>query len=133
MMVSSYESIAEILQLTQSSGIKIALDDFGTGYSSLSYLKRLPIDTIKIDKSFLDDIVFDSTSRELVSGIIMLGKKLKLNVIAEGVESKEQVDLLERMGCNAIQGYYYSKPLPAKAIESIYLGCEFALGLEGVR
>lgn len=123
MMVSSYESIAEILELIKNSGIKIALDDFGTGYSSLSYLKRLPIDTIKIDKSFLDDIVSDSTSRELVGGIILIGKKLKLNVIAEGVESKEQVELLESMGCNAIQGYYYSKPLPLKEVERIYLSC----------
>lgn len=122
-LMSSCERNIQVLRRMQSMGIGITLDDFGTGYSSLSYLKTLPIDTIKIDKSFVDDIVSDKTSRDIISSIITLVKKLKLNITAEGVESMEQVDLLKSMGCGVIQGYYYSKPVPARAIETKYLVC----------
>lgn len=119
-LMSSYEGNINTIRRLQDMGIKIALDDFGTGYSSLSYLKTIPLDTIKIDKSFIDDIVIDSVSRDIVSGIITLINKLRINITAEGVESKEQMELLRNMGCSIIQGYYYSKPLPAKAIEAMY-------------
>jgi len=93
-------------------GLKIALDDFGTGFSSLSYLNKLDIDKIKIDKSFIDNILHDETSQRLVSSIISMSKSLGLEVIAEGVENKEQLLFLQKEGCYEVQGYYFSKPLP---------------------
>ena len=102
-------------------GINIALDDFGTGYSSLSYLKQLPINTLKIDKSFIDNIVTNEREKAIVDGIIQLAQKIDLDVIAEGAETKEQIKLLQSMGCNQIQGYYFSKPLPANEIEEKFL------------
>lgn len=121
LFLSSYEANIKTLRYLRSMGIKIALDDFGTGYSSLSYLKMLPIDVVKIDKSFVDDIICDKVSRDLLRGIIDLMKKLQINIIVEGVETKEQADLLMKMECFIIQGYYYDKPLPANAIEEKYL------------
>ncbi|MGY4687327.1 sensor domain-containing protein [Petrotoga sp. DB-2] len=93
-------------------GLKIALDDFGTGFSSLSYLNKLDIDKIKIDKSFIDNILHDETSQRLVSSIISMSKSLGFEVIAEGVENKEQLLFLQKEGCYEVQGYYFSKPLP---------------------
>ena len=92
-------------------GVKIALDDFGTGYSSLGYLKNFPIDTLKIDRSFMVDILSNKNNAAITSTIITLAQNLDLNVIAEGVETKEQLDFLAARNCFNIQGYYYSKPL----------------------
>lgn len=116
-----FKSNIKILKHLRKIGIPIALDDFGTGYSSLSYLKTMPLDSIKIDKSFIDNIAVDHVSRDMVNDIIQLIKKLQLNVTVEGVESIEQVTLLKAMGCDIIQGYYFSKPLPAKLIEAKYM------------
>jgi diguanylate cyclase (GGDEF)-like protein len=93
-------------------GIKISLDDFGTGYSSLSYLKRLPIDILKIDKSFVDDVTSNSDDAALVEAIITLAHTLNLKVVAEGVETNGQLDFLRRLNCDEWQGYLYSKPVP---------------------
>ncbi|AQU78474.1 MULTISPECIES: EAL domain-containing protein [Planococcus] len=101
----------------RSLGIKIALDDFGTGYSSLGYLKDFPIDTLKIDRSFMLDILTDKDNAAITSTIITLAQNLNLNVIAEGVETKEQLDFLIARDCLNIQGYYYSKPLPVEELE----------------
>lgn len=98
-------------------GIKIAIDDFGTGYSSLSYLKKFPLNKLKIDKSFVDDIPHDEDGKAIVKAIIALGKSLNLNLIAEGVEDKQQRDFLVENGCNNIQGYYYAKPMTADEME----------------
>lgn len=99
-------------------GVRIALDDFGTGYSSLSYITRYPIDTIKIDKSFIDTICTDDRTFAIVDLIIGLGATLGLNVIAEGVESQDQADALTRAGCTAIQGYHFARPLsPCQATD----------------
>ena len=99
-------------------GISIAIDDFGTGYSSLSYLKQLPIDKLKIDKSFIDDIPQDEDAVTLVNTIISLGKNLHMEVLAEGVENKKQRDYLLALGCSKVQGYFYSKALSAQDMQS---------------
>lgn len=109
----------KILNSIKSLGIHLSIDDFGTGYSSLSYLKNLPVDTLKIDKSFTDDIVLHSDEAPIVASIIALAKNLKLNVVAEGVENYEQVRYLSAHSCNEIQGYYFSEPAPAEIIESL--------------
>jgi EAL domain-containing protein (putative c-di-GMP-specific phosphodiesterase class I)/GGDEF domain-containing protein len=101
-------------------GIRISIDDFGTGYSSLNYLKKLPIDTLKIDKSFIDDITTNQSNQEIVRAMIGLAKSLKIETLAEGVESAEQRDLLFNEGCDYIQGYYYSPPVDAKQF-TVYL------------
>ncbi|NLP52161.1 bifunctional diguanylate cyclase/phosphodiesterase [Bacillus sp. RO1] len=108
----------DVLQKICDLGVTISVDDFGTGYSSLGYLKDFPIHTLKIDKSFIQIIRKDKTNRELAESILFLGKKLGLQVVAEGVETKEQLQFLMEKGCDAIQGYYISKPLPLKDLHT---------------
>jgi EAL domain-containing protein (putative c-di-GMP-specific phosphodiesterase class I) len=122
--------ITESLSLTQSShalekmrllkqhGIRFSLDDFGTGFSSLSYLKNLPFDELKIDHSFIADITTNPTSASIVRATINLGQALGLTVITEGVETKEQLDMLVDAGCRSFQGYAFYKPLPLEALEA---------------
>lgn len=100
-----------------NEGITFALDDFGTGYSSLSYLKSLPVSTLKIDKSFINDILTNDSDKKLVSCVIAISKSLEIDVIAEGVENPEQAALLKQLECNYLQGYYYNKPMPAEKYE----------------
>ena len=100
-------------------GVSFSMDDFGTGYSSLSYLKKIPFDTIKIDKSFIDDLA-QPKEREFVRLMIDIAKNLDLEVVAEGVETKEQLEILAKMGCDIYQGYLCSKPLPAKEFEELF-------------
>jgi diguanylate cyclase len=97
-------------------GIQIAIDDFGTGYSSLNYLKQFPLDTLKIDRSFVKDIPNALEDMAIVSTVIVLAKNLNLKVIAEGVEKEEQLNL-QGKDCNDMQGFYFSKPLPPKELE----------------
>jgi EAL domain-containing protein (putative c-di-GMP-specific phosphodiesterase class I) len=105
-------SAANIMLLTlRSKNIRIYLDDFGTGFSSLSYLLHFPVDTIKIDKSFVKWMHVDEQSKEIVRSIIMLAHNLKMTVVAEGVEQQEHVDMLRDMGCDYFQGYFYARPL----------------------
>lgn len=107
------------LELLREYGIKISLDDFGTGYSSLSYLKGLPIDTLKIDKSFVDSVIVDENSKVILETILFMSKKLGLETIAEGVESKDQYEYIRDLGCDCIQGFYLSKPLNSEGIERL--------------
>ena len=120
-MADAERSVAVLTDL-RALGVKIAVDDFGTGYSSLSYLKRLPVTTVKIDRSFVSDLDADDHSRAIVSAIVTLAHSLGFDVIAEGVEAKEQLALLRMYGCEIYQGFFFSKPWPAAAFEEILRG-----------
>lgn len=120
-VMESVESTAGTLQKLRALGVEISIDDFGTGYSSLSYLHRLPINTLKIDRSFVGRMTENSENKEIVRTIIMLAKTLGLGVIAEGVETKEQAELLRELGCQSMQGYLISKPLDAQLTERLIL------------
>jgi sensor c-di-GMP phosphodiesterase-like protein len=97
-------------------GIKIAIDDFGTGYSSLSYLKNWRVDALKIDRSFVRDLVTDSSDLAIVSAIIAIARHLHIEVIAEGIEAYQQVEILRRLGCSVGQGFLFARPMPADEI-----------------
>ncbi|NFK79612.1 EAL domain-containing protein [Clostridium botulinum] len=109
------------LEALKRHGIKISLDDFGTGYSSLSYVTKLPIDNIKIDKSIIKNIHKDNKSLQIVKSIILMSKSLDINIIAEGVETIEQLEILQELGCDFIQGFYISEPLPIKNFTSKFI------------
>ncbi|MDX1366350.1 putative bifunctional diguanylate cyclase/phosphodiesterase [Pseudomonas sp.] len=115
-LMEDITTAAQHLLSLRRSGALIAIDDFGTGYSSLSYLKSLPLDKIKIDKSFVQDLLDDEDDATIVRAIIQLGKSLGMQVIAEGVETVEQEAYIIAQGCNEGQGYFYSKPLPAREL-----------------
>lgn len=119
MVMTELATSLKILHEIKALGIKISVDDFGTGYSSLSYLKQLPLDTLKIDKSFTDDIVHHTDRAPIVQTVISLAKNLNLKIVAEGVESQEQVLYLQAHGCDEIQGYFSSRPKLAKDIEPL--------------
>lgn len=112
----------EILNLLQQEGVRLAIDDFGTGYSSLSYLKRLPLDVLKIDKSFVDDIPHKKDDMEIAATIVAIAHTLRLKVLAEGVETREQLTFLNDQGCDCYQGYLMSKPVPAEQFEQLLRG-----------
>jgi EAL domain-containing protein (putative c-di-GMP-specific phosphodiesterase class I) len=113
MMMHNAERTVQILTELRAMGIHIAIDDFGIGYSSLSHLKRFPIDTLKIDQSFIGDIPGDNADAAITEAIIAIGKSLKIAVVAEGVETLEQLRFLSERNCDQIQGYLFSKPLAA--------------------
>lgn len=113
------EQAIEKLHELKLMGISVAIDDFGTGYSSLNYLKRFPIDTLKIDKTFVSDVCKDPHDTAIVRAIITLGHALDLTVIAEGVETQEQLQYLSSLGCDVVQGFLFSKSLPATAFEEL--------------
>jgi len=109
--IEDLDFIINLLNKIKKQNVKISLDDFGTGYSSLSLLKKLPVDELKIDKSFIDDILFDKSSESMVESIISIGKNFDMLIVAEGIESKEQEQKLTNLDCDLFQGYLYSKPL----------------------
>lgn len=118
-LIKDLNSTIKSLNAIRSMGVKLAIDDFGTGYSSLSYLTKLPVDTLKIDKSFVRDIADDKHSAILVKAIISIAHELNMRVIAEGVETEEQCRFLVQCLCDEMQGFYFSKPQPAAVIENI--------------
>ena len=119
MLVDNIEEVIQKMTYLRSHEISFSLDDFGTGYSSLSYLKRLPLNQLKIDRSFVRDILTDASSGAIAQAIISLGRTMSLPVIAEGVETEEQRVYLARMGCHAFQGFLTSRPLPLVEFESL--------------
>ena len=117
--LDNLEYTIEVVKELNKIGVKFSLDDFGTGYSAMSYLKRLPISNVKIDKSFLDTVLEDTTHQKIIQAIINLAYNLDLQVIAEGVEQLEHEQLLQRLNCNMAQGYLYSKPVPKEKAEDL--------------
>ncbi|MES2949472.1 MAG: EAL domain-containing protein [Pseudomonadota bacterium] len=115
MVMHDVDSTLMSLRALKKLGVSLSLDDFGTGYSSLSYLRRFPIDELKIDRSFINDIHTNADDAAIAGAIIAMARSLGLSVVAEGVENKEQADLLSTLGCNQVQGYYYARPLTVTA------------------
>jgi EAL domain-containing protein (putative c-di-GMP-specific phosphodiesterase class I) len=130
-------STGDVLNELKDIGVSLALDDFGTGYSSLTYLKRFPIDALKIDRSFVKDLAVDTDDASIVTAVIAMGKSLHMTVVAEGVETQEQLELPQGHKCPQAQGFYFSQPLPADGIgplmeRGVALGA-FAIGSHGSR
>lgn len=118
-LIDDFDYISERLGELKKTGVRISLDDFGTGFSSLSYLKGLPIDTLKIDKTFVDTLLTDKNTKIITESIIYMVKRLGYETIAEGVETKEQFQYLKELECDMIQGYYMGRPMPAQGIADI--------------
>ncbi|MGJ0314482.1 putative bifunctional diguanylate cyclase/phosphodiesterase [Aliarcobacter cryaerophilus] len=118
-LIDQNNSVYSTLRKLNEFGVSISLDDFGTGYSSLSYLKKYPIDYLKIDKSFIDDSC-NSQGKVFIETIVKMGQTLNMKIVAEGVETQEQVEYLKSISCNLYQGYYFSKPIKAKELEEFY-------------
>lgn len=112
--INELNILKNVLNELRKYGFSISMDDFGTGYSSISCLRDMPIDILKLDKSFLDGIEHDERSRNIAKSIVSLAKSLDLVVIIEGVESKEQAELMKQFGCDLVQGFYFARPMPAK-------------------
>lgn len=118
-LLSMDGQLVEILTTLREKGIRIALDDFGTGYSSIVHLRNLPVDILKIDRTFVQDIASDEKTRKIIGAIIDLAKELEIEIVAEGIESSEILDILDSLGCDIAQGYLLNKPLPSKEIVTI--------------
>jgi EAL domain-containing protein (putative c-di-GMP-specific phosphodiesterase class I) len=119
MLVNDIEVVIDKMARLKSYGLSFSVDDFGTGYSSLAYLKRLPLDQLKIDRAFVRDILVDQSSRAIARTIVNLCQAMGISVMAEGVETQEQLDLLISMGCHAYQGYLFSRPVPIEEFEAL--------------
>lgn len=124
-LISNSAQTSKKLAKLRDSGIKVAIDDFGTGYSSLSYLTNFPFDKLKIDQSFIRDISTDKAAAALATSIISMAHKLGVSVIAEGVETEAQLQLLEENNCDEIQGFYFGRPVPAEEIEPLLESVNF--------
>ncbi|MDK9687054.1 GGDEF domain-containing phosphodiesterase [Halomonas sp. LC1] len=129
-LIEADETVLEDLRRLYHRGIRIALDDFGTGYSSLSYLKHFPVTALKIDRSFIHDAPMQPKDRAIMEGAILIGHRLGLEVVAEGVENAEQLSLLRDMHCDLVQGFFFFRPMPAQEIERLLSG--FVAGHEEV-
>jgi Amt family ammonium transporter len=128
-LITDIDACIQELGKLKTLGISISIDDFGTGYSALSYLKRLPLDKLKIDRSFVKECHEVTQDLEICATVINLAKSLNLEVVAEGVELKDQVEVLSRLGCDVFQGYYFYHPLEEGAIKDLLLE---KIGMESV-
>lgn len=131
MLVNDVNDIIAKMNALKEKGLRLSLDDFGTGYSSLSYLKKLPLDQLKIDQSFVRDMLFDSNDVAIVRTVVELARGMGLHVIAEGVETQEQRQFLAELGCLSFQGYLLSRPVPNAEFETVVLAHNAALKLPG--
>ena len=118
-LIEDFNEVVTKMRMLRDYGIRVSLDDFGTGFSSLSYLKGLPIDTLKIDKSFIDTLITDDSTRIITESIISMVKRLGFETVAEGVETEEQYEYLKNIQCDNIQGFYLGKPMPEQELESL--------------
>lgn len=131
MMMDNLSDIAETLRALRQLGLKIAVDDFGTGYSSLSYLRRLPITALKVDRSFIGDVTTNSDDAAIAATIIAMGNQLGLTIVAEGIETQEQLDFLRHHRCDQAQGYHIARPMPVEELEQRFLaGVHWQAGTE---
>ena len=130
MSTEKVEDTIEMLTKLRELGVKVSMDDFGSGYSSLNLLTKLPLDVLKLDKEFLKDFETDSDGKIIIPSIINMAKKLKLEVVCEGVETKEQVEFLRDVDCDIVQGYYYSKPVPLNVFTKMLADNEFVIKQE---
>jgi EAL domain-containing protein (putative c-di-GMP-specific phosphodiesterase class I) len=119
MLLVDVENVIRTMRQLKAMGVSFSMDDFGTGYSSLQYLKRLPLDQVKIDQSFVRDIMASKSDQVLVGTILAMADSLNLSAIAEGVETLAQRDMLASKGCSNFQGYFFSKPLPVEAFNTL--------------
>jgi diguanylate cyclase (GGDEF)-like protein len=119
-VIRNVDKVSIALNKLRELGVKISLDDFGTGYSSLSHLKKLPIDTLKIDKSFIHDVTEGDKEVAITTAVITMGHNLRLQVLAEGVETEEQLSILKNYNCDAVQGFYYSKPVAPEEFVKLF-------------
>jgi EAL domain-containing protein (putative c-di-GMP-specific phosphodiesterase class I) len=119
-MLHDIETAVKKLMAIRALGVKLAVDDFGTGYSSLSQLKRFPIDSLKIDRSFIKGIPTDKDDMAITEAILALGKTLGVTIVAEGVETLEQQNFLRRHACHEMQGFYFSRPIPPDQFAEFY-------------
>ena len=118
-LMQNPEDSIRIIKRLKSLGFKLAVDDFGTGYSSLAYLKRLPIDVIKVDMTFTQNVVSSNVDRAIISSVVTLSKSLGLSTLAEGVETREQLQVIKELGCDLAQGYYFGKPMSEEEAEAL--------------
>ena len=121
MLVGNIETTISLLNQLKERGIQISIDDFGTGYSSLSYLYQLPVNTLKIDRSFVNGMLENARNHKIVETIITLSEQLDVEVVAEGIETQQQMTALKQLGCGYAQGYFFSKPVSVDSAESLLL------------
>jgi EAL domain-containing protein (putative c-di-GMP-specific phosphodiesterase class I) len=122
LLMKDVENSIKILSALKTMGVRLSIDDFGTGYSSLNYLKRFPIDQLKIDKSFVSDLISNQDDNAIALAVIAMAHSMRLKVIAEGVENGAQLAFLQKNQCDEIQGYYLSRPAPPRQIKALLRG-----------
>ena len=128
LLVQDMESAVTVLEQIRSLGVKVSMDDYGTGYSSLAYMKELPVDTLKIDRCFIENLETESADRAIVNSTIVLARHLGMKVLAEGVETEAQLQTLQAFSCDEIQGYYFSEPLPEREFRSLLVEDQALVG-----
>jgi EAL domain-containing protein (putative c-di-GMP-specific phosphodiesterase class I) len=129
-LMQDIDVIIPKLRAMQRMGVRIAIDDFGTGYSSLSYLQQFPINTLKVDRSFVGNIRADESDASIINAIVAMARGLDLDLIAEGVENRTQLSYLRAQGCSEAQGYLFSRPVPATELSNLLEGSGFDVLLE---